>query len=463
MSAQMRVHMLGYLIALCRVLTMVVERAAGMLPHVLLWGGAQAPSPAAGESGRWRRLTMATRPGGRDPRPPARRGPSGAARRGLAASPNAPTPPPSFEDLSPRHRWIMVGCALLTLVAIVGGALLFVNNINVVRADAAYKQGQVYEQTGVQCLHQPQACPIAGAQQLSPQQVIVYTGTSILPQAITYYQQALDEQPSQDRYDIDMGRTHLEEAEYYLTVARDPTVAQQAHITAAVAQQNAAQEFATAVATFQHARALNPYNADHPMNLARLYTTWAEQLDPGKWPLVDTYYRIGTGLTLAVNNGRFADEWGRADMVQAQQPTLALARRTALYRQALAAFQHACAVDDLLGDARALRGDAYLALDQYPRAAASYAEALRVGGFEPDQTGVTMGKVVQGLIVALYDARDYKGLVSPVYGEGKAALYGGASPVTLAASSTVAAGFSPTFTGTLQSILATLRQKGLAH
>jgi len=463
MSAQMRVHMLGYLIVLCRVPTMVVERAAGMLLRILAWDSKETPSRASGELGWWPRLTMATRLGGRDPRPPARRGPSGAAQRGLAASPNAPTPPPSIKDLSPRQRGIMVGFALLIAIAIVGGVFLFVNNVNVVRADAAYKQGQAYEQVGSQCLHQPQACPIPGAQQLSPQQVIVYTGTSILPQAITYYQQALDEQPSQDRYDIDMGRTHLDEAEYYLNVARDPTVAQQAHITAAVAQHNAAQEFATAAATFQHARALNPYNADHPMNLARLYTTWAEQLDPRLWPLVDQYYRIGTGPALAINNGRFADEWGRADMVQAQQPTLTPGRRLALYRQALTAFQHACAVDDLLGDARALRGDAYLALGRYPRAAASYAEALRVGGFEPDQTGVTMGKVVQGLIAALYDAHDYKGLVSPVYGGGKAALYGGASPVTLAASSTVAADFSPTFTGTLQSILAMLRQKGLAR
>ncbi len=463
MNAQMRVHMLGYLIMLCRAPTMVVERVAEMLPRVLSWGGTQAPSPAAGEPGWRRRLAMATRPGGRDPRPPARRGPSGVARRGLAASPNAPTPPPSFKDLSPRHRWIMVGCALLTLAAIVGGAFLFVNNVNVVRADAAYRQGQIYEQAGSQCLRQPHTCPIAGAQQLSLQQVIVYTGTSILPQAITYYQQALDEQPDQDRYDLDMGRAHIDEAEYYLIAARDPTVARQATLTASVARQDAAREFGLAAATLQRARALNPYNADHPMNLARLYTTWAEQLDPGKWPLVDTYYRIGTGPTLAVNNGRFSDEWGRADMVQAQQPTLASARRTALYHQALAAFQHACVVDDLLGDARALRGDAYLALGQYPRAAASYAEALRVGGFEPDQTGVTMGKVVQGLIAALYDAHDYKGLVSPVYGEGKVALYGGAPPVTLAASPTVAADFSPTFTNTLQSILATLRQKGLAR
>ncbi len=392
-----------------------------------------------------------------------RRFAAGAGKRGLAASSNAPTPPPSFKDLSPRQRGVVAVFALLTAIAAVGAALLFVTNINVVRADAAYKQGQAYEQVGSQCLRQPQACPIGGAQQLSPQQVIVYTGTSILPQAITYYQQALDEQPGQDRYDLDMGRAHVDEARYFLIAARDPTVARQANITAATAQRGAAQEFGTAATTLQQARALNPYNADHPMNLARLYTTWAEQLDPGKWAPADEYYRIGTGPALAVHNGRFSDEWGRADMAQAQQPALTPARRAALYRQALAAFQHACAVDDLLGDARALRGDAYLALAQYQRAAASYAEALRVGDFEPAQTEVSTGKVVQGLIAALYNAHDYKGLVSPIYGGGKTSLYDGASPLTLAISPTVAADFAPGFTGMLRSISTTLRQKGLAR
>jgi len=357
----------------------------------------------------------------------------------------------------------MVGAAAFAVVAIVGAALLFVNNVNVVRADAAYKQGQAYEQVGSQCLRQPRACPIGGAQQLSPQQVIVYTGTSILPQAIAYYQQALDEQPNQDRYDLDMGRTHLEEAQYYVIAAADTTVARTANITSSAARQGAGQEFATAAATLQRARALNPYNADHPMNLARLYTIWAENLDPRKWPLADEYYRLATGPTLAPHNGRFFDEWGLAELAQAQQPTLSSTRRAALYHQALAAFQHACAVDGLLGDARALRGDAYLALGQYAQAATSYAEALRVGNFEPDQTQVTEGKVVQGLITALYDVHDDKGLVSPIYGGGTTALYGGASPLTLATSPTVTANFSPAFTSTVQDIVTTLRRKGLVR
>lgn len=80
-----------------------------------------------------------------------------------------------------------------------------------------------------------------------------------------------------------------------------------------------------------------------------------------------------------------------------------------------------------------------------------------MGNFEPAQTQVTEGKVVQGLITALYDAGDDKGLVSPIYGDGAIALYGGASPLTLALSPTVAADFSPGFTSTVHSIATALR------
>jgi len=387
----------------------------------------------------------------------------------------------------------VTGLAVLTVIASIGAILLFVNNVNVVRADAAYKQGQAYEQVGSQCLRQPQACPIGGAQQLSPQQVIVYTGTSILPQAIGYYQQALDEQPSQDRYDLDMGRAHIEEAEYYLTVAHDPTVAQQARLTTAAARQGAAHEFAAAAATLRQARALNPYNADHPMNLARLYTTWAEQLDPRQWPLADRYYRIATGPRLAAHNGRFSDEWGRADLAQAQQPSLTLARRDAVYRQALAAFQHACAVDDLLGDARIYRGDAAEQLAQLPQNASrratllmqardSYAEALKVGGFEPSTTGFSAQMAVQRLVQADVALNDYTAMVRPIrVQDSTSGTLLAEAPIALAASllpgnvagaagsssALVYAATSPfsltttQFAPTLQAISRTLRAKGL--
>ncbi len=454
--------------------------------------------------GAWPRLTAPPTPhvppvmfakgrsedsGQRGPGGSARRGSPGAPKRGMAASPNAPTPPPSFKDLSPRQRGVVIGVTALATVAIVGAALLFVNNVNVVRADAADKQGQAYEQVGSQCLSQPQACPIGGAQQLSPQQVIVYTGTSILPQAITYYQQALDEQPSQDRYDLDMGRAQLEEATYYLIVSRTQAVAQQAHLTVAAAQRDATGAFQTDETTLRRARALNPYNADHPMNLARMYTTWAEQLDPSKWPLADTYYRIATGPTLAAHNGRFSDEWGRADLAQAQQPTLTPGRRMVLYQQALAAFQHACAVDDLLGDARIYRGDAEEQLAQLPQNASrkaallaqardSYAEALKVGGFEPSTTGFSAQTAVQRLVQADAALNDYKALVRPIqvqdptsgalFAEVPIALADALLPSGPALSGTLAysatSPFSLTttpFTPTLQAISQTLRAKGL--
>ncbi len=374
---------------------------------------------------------------------PARR--TGPAPRPVAAA--------SFERLTARQQGGLLGFVLLTLAALIGGSLLFSNNLNVVRADAAYKQGQSYDSVGLQCLGQPYSCPIGGLQATTPQQaqnVIATAGTQIIPQAITFFDQATSQQSSQDMYDLWKGKAYLDEAQYYLGAHR---------------QSDAVAQLQNADDALQRARHLNPYNADHPMNLGRMFTFWAENIDASKWSQADTYYRLATGPQLAYHNGRWADEWGIADMTQAGQQSLSPAARATFYEQALATFQHASAVDDQLGDARGLHGDALMALGRYPQAAASFAEALRVGNFEPlpgrGQWTDTPGKAVQQLISALYGAHDYKGLVSPLYAGGKKPLYGGASPVTLATSPTIQADFTPDFTGTLQTISTTLRQKGL--
>jgi tetratricopeptide (TPR) repeat protein len=277
----------------------------------------------------------------------------------------------------------------------------------------------------------------------------------LLPIALGYYQQAIGDQPNQDMYYLWMGKTYLDQAQY------DRIVGQQA---------NAIASFQSAANVLLAARALNPYNADHPMNLARMYAGWA-RIDPSKWALADKYF--GIAIHLARHNGRWADEWGNADMTQAAtRPGLTAAQRTALYRQALAAFQHACKVDDLLGDARVYRGDAYEALGTHRQAAASYAEALRVGGFEQfapqSPTMATSPAVVQRLVSALYGAHEYRGLVQPAVQllppslRTQAPGYLRQSPMTLAYSPTLGLGApSSPFAQTLKAISSTLRQKGL--
>src|SRR5205807_6884524 len=63
--------------------------------------------------------------------------------------------------------------------------------------------------------------------------------------------------------------TYLDQAHYYLMVRQ---------------QANAIASFQSAANVLVAARALNPYNADHPMNLARMFAGWAG-IDPSKWPL----------------------------------------------------------------------------------------------------------------------------------------------------------------------------------
>src|SRR5205085_12160726 len=153
---------------------------------------------------------------------------------------------------------------------------------------------------------------------------------------------------------------------------------------------------------------------------------------------------------LARHNGRWADEWGNADMTQAAtRPGLTRARRTALCRQGLAACQRACTVDDLLGDARVYRGQAYQALGMYRQAAASYLEGLKIGGFEVTMNvdGVPLPSAATaavGLVSTLAAEGDYPALVKPV----RMHLdqnYETQSPMTLAYSPTLGLISTPPF------------------
>jgi hypothetical protein len=382
-----------------------------------------------------------------------------------------------FARLSGLQQTLLLGLIVLTLGVFAGGIWLFATNVQVVRADAAYKQGQAYDGAGSACLLRAQnpadpaaaGCPIGP--QYTPGQIAQYAGMQLLPTALGYYQQAIGDQPNQDMYYLWMAKTYLDQAHYDLMLAQGATQQHNA-AQAALGQRNAIASFQNAETLLLAARSLNPYNADHPMNLARMFAGWA-RIDPSKWKLADKYFGIAISPHLAWHNGRWADEWGNADMTQAAtRPGLTSAQRTALYRQALAAFQHACAVDDLLGDARVYRGDAYQALGMHRQAAASYAEALKVGGFEQfapaSPTMATSPAVVQRLVSALYSAREYRGLVQPAVQLLPPSLrtqvpgYLRQSPMTVAYSPTLGLGTpSSPFAKTLKAISSTLRQKGL--
>jgi tetratricopeptide (TPR) repeat protein len=418
---------------------------------------ADAVAVAARGRDRGTRDTATRRAGGGN-------GPRARARGRAATAPAGPgRGGPVFERLSGLQQTVLLGLIVLTLGVFAGGIWLFATNVQVVRADAAYKQGQAYDGAASACLLRAQnpadpaaaACPVGPP--YTPGQIAQYAGMQLLPIALGYYQQAIGDQPNQDMYYLWMAKTYLDQAHYDLMVRQ---------------QANAIASFQNAETLLLAARKLNPHNADHPMNLARMFAGWA-RIDPSKWKLADKYFGLAISRHLAWHNGRWADEWGNADMTQAAtQPGLTPAQRTALYRQALAAFQHACKVDDLLGDARVYRGDAYQALGMHRQAAASYAEALKIGGFEQfapaSPTMATPPAVVQRLVSALYSAHAYRGLVQPAVQllppslRTQAPGYLRQSPITLAYSPTLGLGApSSPFSQALRAISSTLRQKGL--
>ncbi len=355
-------------------------------------------------------------------------------RRGPARPIVVPTSP--WGRLTGRQRGGVIGGVVALVVAALFGIGLFGNNLQVVRADVAYKDGQAYDNAANACITQLQRqqptgqCPYSAtpsATQTSNAilgQISTYTGQFLLPQALSSFGTATAYQPNQDMYDLWMGKTYLDKATFDL-VANN--------------RADAVTQFSLAEQTLMTARGLNPQNADHPMNLARMYSLWAQSIDPRKWADADKYFGIATNL--ARHNGRWFDEWGRADLVQSQRPSLTAAAKTGVLHQALTAFTQAADVDDLLGDARAYRGDAQLQLKMYAAAAASYREALRVGGFEPTQpfqpqpgAGVA-SNIAANLFSALSQAGDYKGMTTPdayVLGPGL-----GQAAVTLAYSPTI--------------------------
>jgi len=263
-----------------------------------------------------------------------------AGARGRAGTATAQRPrrgqaPPvartaSFENLGARQQGSLLGVILLGLLATVGAYLLFANNIQVVRADVSYKNAQAYDNVGTACLTRAayptdpagQACPAGQASQQTILNAVGNpngSGPAFIPTAINLYQDAINAQPGQDMYYLWQGKAYLDEARYYQVIGQKANIITQ---------------FQNAEHVLKQAAALNPYNADHPMNLARMFTYWALTIDPSQWPNADAYYNKATGL--ALHNGRWWDEWSYADIQQAARTGIAPAKQRTVLTQALA-------------------------------------------------------------------------------------------------------------------------------
>lgn len=143
--------------------------------------------------------------------------------------------------------------------------LIVTTNLNVSRADVYNKQGTGYERQ-----RQWDA-------------------------AIVFYQIALDMQPHEDRYLLNMGRSYMEKAR---TITDNPAERDQ--------------YLDEALTILERAQQTNPMNTDHTRNLASLHRAWA-QLTPDAaqkeqhLESADKYY--GQAIELSPNNAAIWNDW----------------------------------------------------------------------------------------------------------------------------------------------------------
>jgi tetratricopeptide (TPR) repeat protein len=139
-----------------------------------------------------------------------------------------------------------------TVVAIVIFFIVGSVNVNLVRADIFYKQGQQFDASGD------------------------WVSSAEL------YRQALDVRPTEDHYMLFLGRSLLERAkqapaESPLTFSQEWRINDVLRLTPAeISQMSQAQLLRAAEAVLREAQGVNPLNTDHTANLARLHRSWAD-------------------------------------------------------------------------------------------------------------------------------------------------------------------------------------------
>ncbi len=254
--------------------------------------------------------------------------------------------------------WLFAGLG----VGLLAGALILavVVNLSIIRADTYYKQGKAAE---------------------SYQRYDV---------SITYYQQAIQLASDQDFYYLFLGRVILERAQGLSDAAQ-----REAQIT-------------RSRDTLKKAQALNPLNTDHTANLGRLHRIWAQNTDDEKRraELFNTsldYY--AQALNLSPHNAGLFNEWGLVYYLMSR------------YDDAMAKYDQSMALDQAFDQTYLLRGDVYLARQDYTSAETSYKKAAELAqdssqahsalGYTYAQMGRLDDAIAENLIVLSGTPDDY--------------------------------------------------------
>jgi len=195
-------------------------------------------------------------------------------------------------------------------------------NLDISRADTFNKQGTGYERAGQ------------------------------LDAAIVFYQTALDMQPHEDRYLLNMGRVYMEKGR---RITDDPEL-----------RDHFMEE---ARKTLEIARAINPLNTDNTRNLTSLHRGWAqmsstEEQREHHLALADNYYANATELSPF--NAAIWNDWAA---LQAERGQL---------NEALETLNHSIEIDPYWVNTYQIRSDITVMLGEYELALENYEKLIEL-------------------------------------------------------------------------------------
>jgi tetratricopeptide (TPR) repeat protein len=225
------------------------------------------------------------------------------------------------EAALPSRTWRITNWWLYPILIVGLTWIILVTNLNVIRADIYYKQGQAYD---------------------NPQN---------RDAAIELYKKALTLAPSEDFYYLFLGRAYLERAQ----ATNDP--AQRAVF------------LDQGLNVLLQARIINPLNTDHSANLARYYRTrggMASDLADQEKYLNQAleYYRQATSLS--PHNAQLFNEWGLVYFMMGD------------YDRTMEKYQQSLALDQEFEQTYLQLGDLYMARKELDQAAEAYSKAVEL-------------------------------------------------------------------------------------
>jgi tetratricopeptide (TPR) repeat protein len=221
----------------------------------------------------------------------------------------------------PPRTWRIANWWLYPILIVGLAWIILMTNLNVIRADIYYKQGQAYDK--------PQGRDAA----------------------IELYKKALVLAPNEDFYYLFLGRAYLERAQETDDSAQKAAFLDQG------------------LNVLLQARIINPLNTDHSANLARYYRTRggmvSELADKEKYlNQALEYYRQATSLS--PHNAQLFNEWGLVYFMMGD------------YDQAMEKYQQSLALDQEFGQTYLQLGDLYMARKELDQAAEAYSKAVEL-------------------------------------------------------------------------------------